>query len=566
MPPSGPCSRSPRWEALRTTPPSSKSSTRRPGTSSREPEGGGPTGSETPASALQAGGRLGFLIPATVKASGANGAAFYSDGWLRNLGATEAPLQLYFTPRNQDGLTGAGVLEADSSIGPGRTLRLSDLLGSVFQATGSGQVELRSPAAAGLTLRTTVEAVTGGDPALSFGTEIPTSASGTGLGASDTAILVLPGISDDATNRSNLILAETSGSSATARVDLTSATGELLGSTTVTIPPYGQVQIDRVVQAIVPGRNVTGGWLAVTALSGAGRLTAVATVLDNRSNSFSAVSGNPVSLQTPAQRAQSAELATAPLVYVIPTLVRASGLNNTLYVTTLSLVNGVASPANLTLTYHYTDLTDGSSKVTTKSLRLEGRQALAPALGSDVLANVLGVTAPSRGWLEVKGDVSSVTAVATISTQVDPKDPAKGVNSAQVSGFYTPSAALLQLGAQEKRFAGMEKSVLRRTNFILAETAGQGATVRLRAYSLTGQQLAEKTVSVPPLAYFQINDIFGAEGLGLGEGPYQNVEIAAQIVEGGGQVVGVVTLVGNLSKNPQIFLLKDPGPPPVIGF
>jgi hypothetical protein len=246
--------------------------------------------------------------------------------------------------------------------------------------------------------------------------------------------------------------------------------------------------------------------------------------------------------------------------------VRASGLNNTLYVTTLSLVNGVAKPANLALTYHYTDLTDGSSKVTTKSLRLEGRQALDPALASDVLASVLGVTAPSRGWLEVKGDVSSVTAVATISTQVDPKNPAKGVNSAQVSGFYTPSAALLQLGTQEKRFAGMEKSVLRRTNFILAETAGQSATVRLRAYSLTGQQLAEKTVSVPPLAYFQINDIFGTEGLALGDGPYQNVEIAAQIVEGGGQVVGVVTLVGNLSKNPEIFLLKDPGPPPVIGF
>ena len=61
-------------------------------------------------------------------------------------------------------------------------------------------------------------------------------------------------------------------------------------------------------------------------------------------------------------------------------------------------------------------------------------------------------------------------------------------------------------------------------------------------------------------------DHFGAEGLALGDGPFQNVEIAAQVVEGGGQVVGVVTLVGNLSKNPEIFLMQDPGPPPTISF
>ena len=90
----------------------------------------------------------------------------------------------------------------------------------------------------------------------------------------------------------------------------------------------------------------------------------------------------------------------------------------------------------------------------------------------------------------------------------------------------------------------------------------QEATVRLKAYSLTGQLLAEKTVSVPPLAYYQINDVFGPDGLGLGDGPFQNVEIAEQVTDGAGQVVGVVTLVGNISKNPEVYLLKDPGPPP----
>ncbi len=507
----------------------------------------------------------GFLVPTTAKTEGGNGAVFSGDGWLRNLGATDAPVAAFFTPRDEDGLTGTGVLEAQSTIGPGQTVRLADLLGSVFQTTGSGQVELRSPAAAGLSLRTTVDSVTGGDPALGFGTEIPALASGAGA-VKDGPPLVLPGISDDAANRCNLVLAETSGAAVGAKVDLYAPAGALLGSTTANVPPYGQVQINRIVQVIAPGQTVTGGWLEVSVTSGTGRLAAVATVLDNRSNSFSAVSGLPLPASAPAPAARVRPADASPLAFVVPTLVKATGANGTQYLTGLNVVNGLATPANLSLTYHYTDLTDGSSKVATGTLQLPGRRALDQALARDFITNVLGVTVPSRGWLEVTGDVANVTAVATISTLVDPSDPAKGLNSAQVSGFLTTSGAVMQLGTAETRFAGSEKSVVKRTNLILVETSGQPASVRLRAYSPTGQLLAEKLLDIPANAYYQVSDVFGDAGLGLGAGPFQNVEVAAQVVDGAGGVVGVVTVVGNLSRNPQIFVMQNAGPPPAIGF
>jgi hypothetical protein len=120
----------------------------------------------------------------------------------------------------------------------------------------------------------------------------------------------------------------------------------------------------------------------------------------------------------------------------------------------------------------------------------------------------------------------------------------------------------------------MEKTVSKRSNLILVETAGQPATVRLRAYSAAGQILAERSVDVAANQYYQINDFFSGDsgngqpyGMQLGEGPFQNVEVAAQVVSGAGRIVGIATINDNISKNPEVFVLKDAGPPaPSIGF
>src|SRR6185369_8452418 len=140
------------------------------------------------------------------------------------------------TPDGKDGLLDPGVLQTSISIPSGATVRLSDLVGSVFQTSGSGQVEIRSTSPNDLSLRTRVDSVTGGDAATRYGGEIPTVAYGSGvsLGGGE---LVVPGVDDDASNRANLILTETIGVSADVEVSVYDASGVRVGSTiALTIP------------------------------------------------------------------------------------------------------------------------------------------------------------------------------------------------------------------------------------------------------------------------------------------------------------------------------------------
>ncbi len=508
-----------------------------------------------------------FIIPATVNATGANDSSFYTDGWLRNVGIGTIPVELYYTPRGKDGLTDSGVLKATTSVEPGTTLRLADLLGSLFQATGSGQVEVRSNAPSGLTLRTTVEAVTGGDPSLRFGTEIPTVSFGTGTGVGQGA-LILPGISDDAANRCNLIVAETTGASATFQTQVSNSDGVVLGSRSDTVQPYGQVQIDGIVKAIAGSSvNVTGGYLTVTVTGGTGKIVPLATVIDNKSNSFSAVKGSPVTETAARAPLEATGTAATPLAYIVPAAVKAGGAGGTQFVSSLSMVNGTAREISITMTYNYEDLDSGGTKTATVTTKIPPRGTLSREKGQDFLSNLMGVNAQSRGWMKMEGDVGAITAVAAISTLVDPADPSKGVKTAQVNGFLSDVPDVMAVGQTERRFAGMEKTVSKRSGLILVETAGQATSVRLRAYAATGQVLAEKTVSVGANQYYQINDFFSDSGMQLGEGPYQNVEVAAQVLSGDGKIVGIATVNDNISKNPEVFVMKEAGPPtPSIGF
>ncbi len=505
-----------------------------------------------------------FLVPAVVKASGANQSEFFSDGWLRNVTSTDVPVDLYFTPRDKNGLVPADVLKVTTTLPASRTMRVADLLGSLFKTSGSGQLEIRSQVPQALTLRTTVEAVTGGDATLRFGTEIPAVSYRSGAGAGD-GELVLAGISDDPRNRCNLIVAETTGNAATFEVAVVTPAGETKGVARYEVLPYGQVQINGFVKAIVPGLDLAGGWASVRVVAGSGRVLPIATRIDNGSNSFSAIRGSRVT--SASARAPESGSASAPADYIVPAMVSARGANDTRFVTSLSMVNGTAREIGLELTYRYDDLDTGETRTATATVRIPPRGALPKSLGDDVLSSLFGVTGQSRGWVKVRGDVGAVIAVAAISTPVDPFDPSRGLKTAQVNGLLSTAPAMLSSGVTEHRFAGMEKSIAKRTNLVLVETAGQSAQLTLRATSAAGQVLKEMTANVGPNQYFQINDLFGPSGLALGDGPFTDVELSARVTSGDGRVVGLVTVNDNLSKNPSIFILEDAGPPaPSIGF
>ncbi|MBL8114044.1 MAG: Ig-like domain-containing protein, partial [Acidobacteria bacterium] len=326
-----------------------------------------------------------FIVPVCVKSGGSFGAAFFSDGWVRNITSEPVAADFYYTPDGKDGLTDSGVLKSTITIPGSTTVRLSDMLAALFDVTGSGQVELRTASPEALTLRTAVESVTGGDPALRFGTEIPTVASGSGTGRG-LSPLVIPGIRGDATFRTNLLLAETTGAPVDVLISVYDALGTRLGSTTASVPAYGKVQINGLVSAVSAGATLALGSAEVSVTAGSGRVVPLATVLDNRSNSFSALRGNTVG----GEGARSA--LDLPTSYAVPAAVRTLGAFNTQFLTGLTLVNGVGSPARLTLSYIYVDQDDFNQvKTVAKDVTIPGRGSLPVDKADDVILNLFGV-------------------------------------------------------------------------------------------------------------------------------------------------------------------------------
>ena len=112
--------------------------------------------------------------------------------WLRNLGSTPVSADLFLTPDGKDGISDPAVLRATLELPAGTTRRLTDVIATVFGAQGSGQLEIRSPIISALSLRTTTDALTGGDPTLKFGSEMPVASSGSG-GAPGRSGAVRPG-------------------------------------------------------------------------------------------------------------------------------------------------------------------------------------------------------------------------------------------------------------------------------------------------------------------------------------------------------------------------------------
>ena len=514
-------------------------------------------------------GGTSFIVSTAVSATGATGSVFTSDGWLRNLGGSTTSADLFFTPDGKNGLTDSAVLQTSLSIPSGTTVRLSDLIGRLFQSAGTGQVEVRSSTPNALSLRTRVDSVTRGDPATRYGGEIPTVSFGSGTYTGGPE-LVVPGIDDDLTNRANLILTETSGAAVDVDVDVHDSSGANVGTTLpVSLAPYSKQQLDGIVNRASPGRKLSGGWVGVRVRGGAGHVVAVATVIDNRSDSFSAIQGKrtiPAAQRRPGLASRSA--LADPKVYVIPSAVRTVGANNTQFLTSLSLVNGTASLARLTLTYRYVDQDDGNvTKSVQKALTLNGRGSFSKAQGADVIRTFFGVTNRSFGYFTIEGDVGKVVGAAAISAQVDPNDASKGLRTAQVNGTFLDAPEVIGNGDVETRFAGAEKTVQKRTNLVLLELSGQPVDVMVRMVSPTGTVLAQRTVSVGSGQYFQINDVFGDQGVQLGDGPFQNMEVTAQVIQGTGKILAVATVNDNISRNPEIFILKAPGPgDSTIGF
>ncbi len=226
-----------------------------------------------PASDVSAGP---IFIPATAHASGAVGTDWRTDVELHNPGNQEAQVEISLLETGQDNLSPASSIQ---HVAPGASMRLSDVLESVFSFDGTAALRITPMAGAEVvaTSRTynqtpdgTYGQFVGGIPsseAIAFGeqglmTQL-THHRGTGSGF-----------------RTNLGFVNCTGMEAEVRIDLYRSNGVLLGSLERTLGPFMHRQENRIFERVTSD-DLEDGFAVVSSPNVDARLMAYASVVDN---------------------------------------------------------------------------------------------------------------------------------------------------------------------------------------------------------------------------------------------------------------------------------------------
>jgi hypothetical protein len=533
------------------------------------------------------------ILPSAVTAPGI-GASFVSGAWIRNQGPTNVVIDLYFTPDGVNGQTDGSVKKNSLVLAPYSTYSLSDLLAGLFVVEGvSGQVEIRSTGLSQLSIRSTTDSIhyTADGAIVRYGAEIPVILSGQGVQASGAekgpsglatgdVFAILTGLRDpEAGFRTNIILSETSGKSASVRVSLYNVDGKLTGQKSVSLLPYSKKQINASDRDLFPaGVRFEGGTAEVVSEGGAGSVAAFATIIDNLSGSFAARTGELFLTTSPDGSARKVSAPNAVVPSFLPAAVRASALNESFYTTRVGFANLSRNPVKITLTYIPDKGVTGDPVVreVTIPARAEGPRAV---VYSDIISEQFNITNDTRGMVRLDGNLSPIAVASETSTPIDLADSSKGrslsaVNPApgkplteEFGVFSRDSSEAVGTTASGSThpvssFPAVEDGVGFRTNLILAEVAGETAevVVRVMAPSQGGALLGEKTFTLEPFQRLQQNRIV-RDVLGIHETPirteFKDLELKVEAVSGNGRVLALVTRIDNnpASKRADIFTL-----------
>jgi hypothetical protein len=226
-----------------------------------------------------------WVLPSTAHLSGAGGAFWTSDVTIHNRGAAAASFTLKFLGNNADGRSGP---EKTFSISAFQTITNADVLASVFGvSSGWGAIQMLSTTDQ-LTMRSRTFTPSAGGG--SFGQAVPGIQDRNLLSDATTPVAVLTGLREDASYRTNLVLANASQVSITLVVAATGSGGAAIGSKSYLLPPLGMTQSSSFLLLSEFGEqwrsDVT---VTVRSATPGTSFTAYATVIDNATNDPSTV-------------------------------------------------------------------------------------------------------------------------------------------------------------------------------------------------------------------------------------------------------------------------------------
>ncbi|HEV7427903.1 MAG TPA: hypothetical protein VGQ46_16225 [Thermoanaerobaculia bacterium] len=448
-----------------------------------------------------------------------------SDIRIANVTALSKKVQLTFSAGSANS---QAVKQTTLSIDPGATIAFDDIVRNWFgigaasdssngvltvqPLDAAGKPDLSVTKAAVVSSRTFNSSALGtlgqfipAVPLANFISKLPGSAS----------ILALQQIAQTDAFHTNLGLVEATGKPASVLVSVFNGTGSKVLDIPATLAAGEQRQLNSFLAD--SGTTLTNGHIEVQATGGDGRVTAYASVVDNRTTDPLLVSGVPLGAPGASR-------------FVIPGV--ASLDTGATWRSDVRVFNSSLAPQTATLTLYPTGNPSASvsSNVTIQPGEVKALDDIVHSTFNLTNAGgVLHVTTATVTPLIVTARTFNDTAAGTLGQFLQAVTPADAVGNGE------RSLQLLQ----------MEDSPRYRTNLGLAEVTGKAATAEVTVI-LPDSKVAPK-VQIP-LAAFEYRQFSIISSLGLGN--VYNARISVRVIDGQGKVTAYGSVIDQKTQDP----------------
>jgi len=464
----------------------------------------------------------GYVIPVAAHAAGAHGTFWVSDLRILNRSLTDdAELRVALVPRGVDGLEVFDLLSIAVSANAllslpdvvGQRFGKDDLIGNLVVETTSRELLLSS------------RTYNSGDADGVFGQYIGMASHGDSICTGDPVVAIIQLANTDA-YRSNVGLSETSGRSVTVALSLfEGASGEPLGDRReFTVLPFSNLQMN--VFESLRARDADNAFVLLEAVRGEGRVVAYGSVVDD-------LTGDAIYVPATRPRESSS--------FVVPVAAKASGLDDTNWVTDLRLFNPGQKMVSGRLEFR-PRLPSGDDGPLTIEVGVGAGRVLDV---DDVLGRLFGIE-NSVGSLrfEVAGGAAPMVVTSRTYNQVSYGTYGQFVNGV-VDGFGTDQpATVIHLDSNDEY----------RTNLGITEVGGGSVGVRYVLKDSLGTTLGSGRVDLGPFEMQQIDDVARVVGVH----PVENYRVDLYLDDGAGAFTAYASVVNNAPRADAILVPAAP--------
>lgn len=459
-----------------------------------------------------------------------------SDVRISNTGLQKANYLLRFTPAGGDP---AQAKQTQISIDAASTTALDDIVKNWYGVgalgdAANGVLEIRPLSTAGkggpvaeenVTVQTVASSRTfnqsAGGTLGQYIPAVPFSAFVGQVSGGDprAGILSLQQIAQSPSYRTNLGIVEASGKPATVQVNVFDAAGKNVLGFPLDLKGGEQQQLN----AFLAAKNITlaDGRVEVKVTGGEGKVTAYASVLDNKTTDPLLVPGVPL-------------IQTAARAFVLPGVadLRTQAAN---WQSDVRVFNAGTTPQAATLTF-YPQTGSGDQPAVTKLLTIQPGEV-------KVLDNVLGdlfnlTNVGGALHVDTPSDANLVVTGRTYNRVDD------GGTYGQFISAVTPAEGA-EKGGRTLNLLQVEDSARYRTNLGIAEVSGKPVTVEVSVY-MPGAKVAP-TVRIP-MAANEYRQFRVLQQMGIGTA--YNARIAVRVVDGDGRATAYASVIDMQTQDP----------------